>query len=80
MDYVNPGPGVYPLVQVGYAVFCATTAPDNRGNRPAQALAGLVSHAVSDAGHPRATQLGYVPLPPALAQQVTDALHGLSAG
>ncbi|WP_371522400.1 substrate-binding domain-containing protein [Kitasatospora sp. NBC_01300] len=80
VDHANPGSGAYPLVQVGYAVFCGTDAPDNRGNRPTQALAGLLSHAVSAAGRPAATQLGYAALPPALARQVTDALNGLTAG
>ncbi|MEV7360566.1 serine/threonine-protein kinase [Kitasatospora sp. NPDC091276] len=80
VDYANPGSGAYPLVQVGYAVFCDTNAPDNRGNRPTQALAGLLSHAVSAAGQPAATQSGYAALPPALARQVTDALNGLTAG
>ncbi|MFD4535749.1 serine/threonine-protein kinase [Kitasatospora sp. NPDC058397] len=80
VDYANPGSGAYPLVQVGYAVFCGTDAPDNLGNHPTRALAGLLSHAVSAAGQPAATQSGYAALPPALARQVTDALNGLTAG
>ncbi|MER6298961.1 serine/threonine-protein kinase [Kitasatospora sp. NPDC001539] len=64
-------PGGYPLIQIGYAVYCDHGGTDDRS---ASAVAGYLSHVVSGTGQLTAENLGYAQLPPDLLERVRAVL------
>ncbi|MFJ8133956.1 substrate-binding domain-containing protein [Streptomyces hydrogenans] len=80
VDYAHPAPGGYPLIQVGYTVFCNDNTADSHGNRPLQALVDMITHGFSTTGQQETSNLGYAPLPPELASQVNEVLQDLKPG
>jgi len=72
-DYANATAGAYPITAVSYAIVCSKGTPAAK----LALLKSFLTYAAGD-GQASAKDVGYAPLPPALAQRVTTTISGLS--
>ena len=74
IDYGQNTPGAYPLVLVTYEIVCAKY----KDAATATFVKNFLNYTISDAGQGVLTQLGYAPVPTALATKVKASLATVS--
>ena len=77
LDYKTEEAGVYPIVLTSYLIACQSYDDESE----ADLVKGYLRYIVSDEGQQTgAENAGSAPLPPALSEQATSILEGISAG